>query len=309
MNDNMRIRSNGVRCLGWLLLGLIPVFIMEAVNQLVCLAGIGGRMVWLIASGVQGTYYDLLVKASEFLSEHTMELTIVFQLVTLLIIFLWYWFAFAREKKLYKPSSVFTVKHSVIKIVILAFAASRVTSLVLILEGVLFPKAMENYSQIMETSEAGAGWFVIFISSIIFAPIVEELVFRGLTTEILKRTGWRFGIVNMIQALLFGMVHRNLIQGIYAFLLGLLLGYVCEKYGSLRASMVLHGCINIGGSYLSQLLGMVFKDGNTWSYAVLALGMLGVVLMFLMVRLIQKEVEGKRQIEGAGYGTEPGKDE
>ena len=58
---------------------------------------------------------------------------------------------------------------------------------------------------------------------------------------------------NIIQAFYFGMIHLNLVQGIYAFLLGIVLGAVVKRYGTLKASMYLHFVINFSGQLLSLL--------------------------------------------------------
>ena len=52
----------------------------------------------------------------------------------------------------------------------------------------------------------------------------------------------------------------NWIQGIYAFALGLVLGYVCEKGGSIYYSILLHILFNLWGTVISTLLPDV---GNT----------------------------------------------
>jgi hypothetical protein len=38
-----------------------------------------------------------------------------------------------------------------------------------------------------------------------------------------------FWVANILQAVLFGIYHMNPLQGIYAFFIGLFLGYVCHK--------------------------------------------------------------------------------
>ena len=46
----------------------------------------------------------------------------------------------------------------------------------------------------------------------------------------------------------------NWVQGIYAFALGLLLGYVCEKGNSIYYSIGLHILFNFWGTIVSQFL-------------------------------------------------------
>ena len=77
------------------------------------------------------------------------------------------------------------------------------------------------------------------------APVIEELVFRGLILHYCSG----FMAANLIQALLFGLYHGNVIQGIYAFIFGLLLGFIAIKTDSLIIGMLLHMIIN-GSLYI-----------------------------------------------------------
>ncbi len=82
----------------------------------------------------------------------------------------------------------------------------------------------------------------------VFAPIVEELMFRGAIFDTLRPYGQRFAMVS--SALLFGLFHGNLIQIPFAFLTGLVLSYVRSEYG-LRWCILLHF---INNCILAQLL-------------------------------------------------------
>jgi membrane protease YdiL (CAAX protease family) len=58
-----------------------------------------------------------------------------------------------------------------------------------------------------------------------------------------------FIVANIIQALLFGIAHLNIVQGVYAFGGGLVMGYVVYKFKSIKASIMLHFFYN-GLSYV-----------------------------------------------------------
>lgn len=87
----------------------------------------------------------------------------------------------------------------------------------------------------------------------IAAPLIEEAVFRlgllGLGERFLP-----FWVANIVQAVLFGVYHGDLIQGSYAFLLGLIIGIVFEYLGRFYACLVLHSSINIAGLFLAPIL-------------------------------------------------------
>ena len=105
--------------------------------------------------------------------------------------------------------------------------------------------------------------------SVLFAPVFEELIFRGAFLHVLAPYGKRFAIA--FSALLFGLMHGNIVQLPVAFFLGLLLGYVAIEY-SLQAAMVLHSLCNVyvsvqsllmeyEGSLLLDLLGVLVLVG------------------------------------------------
>ena len=84
---------------------------------------------------------------------------------------------------------------------------------------------------ILETLESVSGSsdsVSMFLYASFVAPITEELIFRGYIQGALSRYGKKFSI--LCSAFLFGIFHGNLVQTPYAFLVGLLLGYVAAEY-------------------------------------------------------------------------------
>ena len=84
--------------------------------------------------------------------------------------------------------------------------------------------------------------FGMFLYGGILAPITEELLFRGLIQRTLMPYGKRFAI--LCAAFTFGIFHGNLFQAPYAFVVGLVLGYVACEY-SIAWAMVLHMLNNL----------------------------------------------------------------
>ncbi|MBO5657578.1 MAG: CPBP family intramembrane metalloprotease [Agathobacter sp.] len=129
------------------------------------------------------------------------------------------------------------------------FAASIVISSV----AILFPKWIENYMNMMDEAGMTEMTVLLFIYSVILAPISEELIFRGVTMRI-ARKAFPFWAANLIQAVLFGVFHMNIVQGIYAGLFGLVLGIICEKGGSIYFSIFFHFLFNLWGSTAADWL-------------------------------------------------------
>lgn len=94
----------------------------------------------------------------------------------------------------------------------------------------------------MAMASSGVETFSMFVYMGLAAPVVEEVVFRGLVLRGLEPYGKRFAIV--VSAILFGLFHGNFVQSPYAFAVGLVLGYTAMEY-SITWAMVLHMVNNL----------------------------------------------------------------
>lgn len=83
-------------------------------------------------------------------------------------------------------------------------------------------------------------------------PLAEELVFRGLSFRNLRRE-LDYLPAAVLTAVLFALYHGNWIQGIYAFLMGLLLALVYEAYGNLTAPWLFHVGANLTAILLTKI--------------------------------------------------------
>lgn len=80
---------------------------------------------------------------------------------------------------------------------------------------------------------------VAFISLCIIAPVFEEIIYRGIILEQLsKRYSSFLGII--VSGLIFGLIHANIHQGVNAFFIGLIIGFIYIKTDSLILCMFWH---------------------------------------------------------------------
>lgn len=140
-----------------------------------------------------------------------------------------------------------------LKLAVLGIFVQFAISFLLNLVYIVRPDLMQNYTKVMESLGSGNPSLFSVFYVVITAPIVEEMLMRGLCLVILRKE-FPFWVANIIQAFYFGMIHLNLVQGIYAFLLGMVLGAVVKRYGTLKASMYLHFVINFSGSAFKSAL-------------------------------------------------------
>lgn len=95
------------------------------------------------------------------------------------------------------------------------------------------------------------------------APLVEELIFRSLLYGWLRKHAG-FAAAAVGSSLLFAVYHMNLVQGIYAFFLGLLLASVYERLGGFLASAWFHACANVTSILLTALsMGALIPVGGS----------------------------------------------
>lgn len=109
------------------------------------------------------------------------------------------------------------------------------------------------------------------VYSCLLAPVCEELCFRWMILRRLRP--WGDGFALCASALLFALVHGNLYQMIYAFAVGMVLGGILLRTGSIKGCILLHAGANFVSAGLLPLAGMMGETGN------LALAMLVLVSM------------------------------
>lgn len=208
-------------------------------------------------------------------------LMILFSISCIAVFGLWY-YSHYEGNFLPKPSAVFHPV-SVLGLILLTPAAQYLTSYLISFISLLFPSWLKAYQKLMESAglDEKIG-ITMFFYSVLLAPVSEELIFRGVTLRQAKKT-LPFWAANIFQAVLFGAFHMNMIQGIYAFCLGLLLGYICEKSGSIYNSIFLHFLFNLFGTVLSGLLtiGTSALALAACFFVSLVLGILGIFLFRL----------------------------
>lgn len=117
----------------------------------------------------------------------------------------------------------------------------------------------ETFSMIMEND---LGYFTVCI----FAPVVEELVFRGAILRTLLGVSKQPLYAVLLSALLFSAVHLNPAQMPHAFLIGLLLGWIYYRTGSILPGILLHWINNTAAFAVARLFP---ENGDMWLHEML----------------------------------------
>lgn len=145
---------------------------------------------------------------------------------------------------------------------------------------VLYNSGLEVISFNYEMKNDAATAIVDAFSSIIIAPIAEELFFRGVVLKQTARVSARFGI--FFSGVMFGLMHGNPYQFVMATVIGVYFGYITIKTDSLIPAIICHAAVN-GMMCISDIAGYIGEDlGEPMFYAVFAaeilLGLCGVRL-------------------------------
>lgn len=165
---------------------------------------------------------------------------------------------------------------SLVPMAILAAASAvGMNGLLNLIELYRFSPTFQEISEIQFDTPVWLG----IISYGILAPLGEEVVFRGVVYGQFKKV-MKVPLAIVLSGLAFGLFHGNLVQAVYATVIGILLALVYELYGTLIAPMVFHGIANLfvyimldltsfGGAFLTPAACIIF----------LALSVVSVVLM------------------------------
>ncbi|CAM3217026.1 CPBP family intramembrane glutamic endopeptidase [Sporolactobacillus spathodeae] len=97
----------------------------------------------------------------------------------------------------------------------------------------------------------GSTTISMLVYTCLIAPVLEEFLYRGFILRSLEKFGSFFAIVT--SALLFGLMHENIIQLPYAFGIGLIFGYLAKTY-SIKLTILIHIANNTLGELFSDLV-------------------------------------------------------
>ena len=245
-----------MRKVGYFFSGFLPIIVATAIQSLATFFLMGIAMVSLLIT--KGSFsVDILLNMLTD-SYFSTGIMVIYSITCIVLFGLYYYHACGGEY-LPKPSKTFDILQ-ILGIVVLIPGAQFACSYLIGIVSMVFPQWLKQYQDLIDSAGLTSDITIAMLCySVILAPIGEELIFRGVTMRLARRA-LPFWLANIFQALMFGIFHMNWIQGIYAFALGLLLGYVCEKGGSIYYSMLLHILFNFWGACISQFLGNHIED-------------------------------------------------
>lgn len=176
-------------------------------------------------------------------------------------------------------------------IIILGMAAAVSVNIVVSLSGLVY--LSPKYQEVTQIIYSGSIIMEI-ISAVIAAPVLEELFFRGMIYQRLR------GYCNAVTAILissafFGLFHGNLVQFVYAFLIGCMLAFVYEKFKTIWAPVVFH----VGANLLSVLITELLPESYMTVFTVFGAMLLCVILTFVLLNYVSRYQAVKMPVKGS----------
>ncbi len=106
-----------------------------------------------------------------------------------------------------------------------------------------FTNKSEAYQAVVEDQYAAYFWLGLFCYGVI-SPIAEELLFRGVLFSYMRRF-LNVRVAVFLSSVIFGLYHGNLVQGVYAFIMGCLIAYSYEYFGTFAMAAAVHIVSNV----------------------------------------------------------------
>ena len=176
--------------------------------------------------------------------------------------------------------NIFDIKN--LKNVLMLSFGSSIFFNILLLYILPFTQNNEKVIQMSEEIYSMNIFLAIFIVSIII-PLTEELLMRGYIFNSLRYIFNDYvGII--LSALLFGITHGNITQGIYAFFVGIMLAVIYRIYKNLKYCFIFHIAANFFVLFLGPAMHILDIRGKIFllvvSFAIMILSMYKIYLNY-----------------------------
>lgn len=141
-----------------------------------------------------------------------------------------------------------------------------------------FIGASTEYQEVAVTQYA-ATLFGGLVCYGVISPLAEELMFRGILFNFLRRLG-NTKLALVMSAAIFGLYHMNAVQGVYGFLMACLITYGYVYFGSFKIPVMIHMLSNIL-AYSFSYLPASFAGLVSWPVCIVCL-VVAVVCLWLL---------------------------
>lgn len=275
--------------LGWLCICLLVPALSYALQILSSALIMGIAVSQLVAQGTitLATPENIIMLALQDQMPDIMPTNLLlYHAVAVLVFGLWYYFGFRKHRQSLPKIAV--LPKSKLSVVMASTCLCVFANACFIVVANLAPQLAQEYTALMESIGIDTNVLTI-IAALIFAPIGEEFLCRGVifhfaqkVTNGMKNHSLAFWLANGIQALIFSLIHGNALQGIYTFVIGLVLGYIYKRYNRLSLCILGHFIINFLSTFF---IGRALEPLVNNTFAGIVLVVASLVFCVLSLRL------------------------
>lgn len=195
----------------------------------------------------------LLIAASRFFTLHIIPNLLLSELILLVptLLFLACTKGSLLQKLRFRRMKISTL----LMVVLFTYLTMPLTTLVNIISMIF----VDNTVVSLGNEVVSVPFIVMLFLMAVYGPFCEELAFRGAIYGGYRKDGKRLSAV-ILSGLLFGLMHMNLNQAAYAFVVGILLALLVEATGSLWSSVLYHFLFNAQAVCLLFLVEHMMPD-------------------------------------------------
>jgi len=241
--------KNGFRK-AYFFLSFIPFAIVVAVQTAATTPGV---ILAMLDMNKQDLPMELDTMMEIFNKKYAIYCYIIYCVICMAIFIPWYYKGIVKKNPKVNYRKALGIKPVIMAVSLLVCLYFIVSGLFIIADS-LVPSVMEKYAELMKASSLGTNVLITVVYGYLLGPVTEELCFRGIMQGLLEKSKMSYLPVIVIQGLMFGIMHMNLVQGVYAFLLGMVLGYIRYKYKTLILSVAAHVVFNFFGTSVELFL-------------------------------------------------------
>lgn len=250
MNQN---KDNRVKYIVWIFIPCVLAVVLQNIASFIVIEGSAAYALGSFKGKTWDSLMDYIIKM--MLSSVTNGIIyVIYSVVGIGIFAVCYNKMFMKNKTYSLKGISKNIPFTVAGLLMFCIGMQYVSMFLMNAIGTAFPTLLEEYESILESAGiTDEITFLMAVYAVFLGPVVEELIFRGVTFSAAKKV-MPYYMAIIVQAILFGAFHLNVIQGCYAFVLGLGLGYIMHMYDNILLTIFVHILFNIVGTFFSESL-------------------------------------------------------
>ncbi|WP_338660885.1 type II CAAX endopeptidase family protein [Paraclostridium sordellii] len=194
----------------------------------------------VIMTNIVSSIFAVFTKNPNELNQNLYTLVFIGDLITLILVH----FIFLDFNKKILSKDIFK-KISIKDAINISLFGIGCSTVLLILSGIL-SQIFPDYKNVVNQIQLASNYWSQLILAIVLIPIYEEIFFRRVIFGYLRE---KYNLIGAVigQALVFGLAHGNIVQGVYTFILGIALALIYVYSESLVGSIIVHIIFNLLG--------------------------------------------------------------